>query len=89
LVLGTYVAFTLSQLELAYLRRLAGTLLGAFVVVDVVLVLALIWRSHIQYMQPPSYSLKPPTLLSAFIFIALRALGVDAGFVPAASAQPR
>jgi adenylate cyclase len=88
-MLGAYVAITLSQLGLAYLRRLAGTLLGAFVVVDVVLVLVLIWRFHIQYMQPPSFSLKAPTLLSAFIFIALRALGVDAGYVPAASAQPR
>jgi hypothetical protein len=42
LVLGAYVAITLSQLGLAYLRRLEGMLLGAFVVVDVVLLLVLI-----------------------------------------------
>jgi hypothetical protein len=41
-VLGAYVAITLSQLGLAYLRRLEGMLLGAFVVVDVVLLLVLI-----------------------------------------------
>jgi adenylate cyclase len=81
LVLGAYIAITLSQLGLAYLRRLAGVLLGAFVVVDVVLLLVLIWSFHIQYMQPPSFSLKAPTLLSVFIFIALRALRVDAGYV--------
>jgi adenylate cyclase len=81
LVLGAYVAITLSQLGLAYLRRLAGILLGTFVVVDVVLLLVLIWSFHIQYLQPPSFSLKAPTLLSVFIFIALRALRVDAGYV--------
>jgi adenylate cyclase len=80
LVLGAYVAITLSQLGLAYPRRLAGILLGAFVVVDVLL-LVLIWSFHIQYLQPPSFSLKAPTLLSVFIFIALRALRVDAGYV--------
>jgi adenylate cyclase len=56
LVLGAYVAITLSQLRLAYLRRLAGMLLGAFVLADVVLLLVLIWSFHIQYMQPPSFS---------------------------------
>jgi adenylate cyclase len=81
LVLGAYVAITLSQLGLAYLRRLAGILLGAFVVVDVVLLLVLSWSFHIQYLQPPSFSLKAPTVLLMFIFIALRALRVDAGYV--------
>jgi adenylate cyclase len=81
LVLGAYIAITLSQLGLAYLRRLAGILLGAFVVADVVLLLVLIWSFHIQYLQPPSFSLKAPTLLLVFIFIALRALRVDAGYV--------
>jgi adenylate cyclase len=74
LVLGAYIAITLSQLGLAYLRRLAGVLLGAFVVVDVVLLLVLIWSRH-------PFPLKAPTLLSVFIFIALRALRVDAGYV--------
>jgi hypothetical protein len=46
-----------------------------------VLLLVLIWSFHIQYMQPPSFSLTATTLLSVFIFIALRALGVDAGYV--------
>jgi adenylate cyclase len=49
-VVGAYFAIPLSQMGLAYLRRLAGILLGAFVVVDVVLLLVLIWSFHIQYM---------------------------------------
>jgi adenylate cyclase len=80
-VVGAYFAITLSQLGRAYFRRLAGILLGTFVVANVVLLLVLIWSFHIQYMQPPSFSLKAPTLLSVFIFIALRALRVDAGYV--------
>jgi adenylate cyclase len=80
-VVGAYTAITLSQLGLAYLRRLAGFLLGAFVVADMVLLFVLIWSFHIEYMQPPSFSLKAPTLLSVFIFIALRALRFDVGYV--------
>jgi adenylate cyclase len=80
-VVGAYIAITLSQVGLAHLRRLTGILLGAFVVADVVLLFVLIWSFHIQYMQPPSFSLKAPTLLSVFIFIALRALRADAGYV--------
>jgi len=43
--------------------------------------MVLIWSFHIQYMQPPSFYLKAPTLLYVFIFIALRALRFDARFV--------
>ena len=45
------------------------------------LLLGLIWSFHIQYMQPPSFYLKVPTLLYVFIFIALRALRFEARFV--------
>ena len=80
-VVGAYLAITLAQLGLAYLRRLAGILLGGFVVANVALLLILIWSFHISYMQPPSFSLKAPTLFSVFIFIALRALRLDVGYV--------
>ncbi|MDH3715485.1 MAG: adenylate/guanylate cyclase domain-containing protein, partial [Gammaproteobacteria bacterium] len=42
---------------------------------------ALIWSFHLQYEQPASFYLKVPTLLYVFIFIALRALRFEAGFV--------
>ncbi len=44
------------------------------VVMDMGLLMALIWSFHIQYMQPPSFYLKAPTMVYVFIFIALRAL---------------
>src|SRR5579885_1277831 len=73
-VLGAYAAVTSTRLGLAYARALGGALLAASVVVDLVLLMALIWGFHIQYAQPPAFYLKVPTLLTAFIFIALRAL---------------
>jgi hypothetical protein len=41
---------------------------------DMTMLLALIFSIHINYLQPPSFYLKVPTLLYIFIFIALRAL---------------
>jgi len=46
----------------------------------------LISSFHIEYSQPPSFSLKAPTLLYVFIFIGLRALRFDARYVLLAGA---
>jgi adenylate cyclase len=51
------------------------------VLADMGLLMALIWSFHLQYMQPPSFYLKAPTLLYIFIFISLRALRFEPGFV--------
>jgi adenylate cyclase len=80
-VIGTYLAFTLMRLLISYRRRVPGWLLAASVVADVALVVLLIWSFHIEYTQPPSFSLKAPTLLYVFIFIGLRALRFDARYV--------
>ena len=40
---------------------------GTSVFVDVTLLMVLIWSFHIQYMQPPGFYLKAPTLLAVFI----------------------
>jgi adenylate cyclase len=45
------------------------------------LLMTTIWSFHIQYMQPPTFYLKAPTLLYVFIFIALRALRFEARYV--------
>ena len=51
-------------------------------VIDVlVLLLGMIWSFHLQYMQPPSFYLKAPSLLYVFIFISLRALYFDFRFL--------
>ena len=79
--LGAYFIFTCIRLYLAYAGRLAFFILVISVLVDMGLLIGLIWSFHIQYMQPPSFYLKAPTLLYIFIFIALRALRFEPGFV--------
>ena len=80
-VLAIYLLFTLLRLGLAYRGSLPNSILYASVVIDMALLLGLIWSFHIQYLQPPSFYLKVPTLLYVFIFIALRALRFEARFV--------
>ena len=80
-VLGTFATVTAIRLGLAYARVLGGALLAASVVIDLALLMALIWGFHIQYGQPPAFYLKVPTLLTAFIFIALRALRFEVRYV--------
>ena len=80
-VLTLYTLFTLLRLRLAYQGRMPSSILYASVVVDMALLLGLIWSFHLQYMQPPSFYLKAPTLLYVFIFIALRALRFEARYV--------
>ncbi len=79
-VLGFYLLFTVMRLTLAYRGRLPDAILYASVVIDMALLLGLIWSFHIQYMQPPSFYLKVPTLLYVFNFIALRALRFEVRF---------
>jgi len=84
--LALYLAVTLARLAWAHLGRLPDWALALSVFIDVTLLIVLIWSFHIQYMQPPSFYLKAPTLLYVFIFIALRALRFDARFVILAGA---
>ncbi len=79
--LAVYFFFTIARLVLAYRRRLPYWMLVVSVVVDMALLLGLIWSFHVQYEQPAAFYLKAPTLLYVFIFIALRALRFEAGFV--------
>ncbi len=80
-VLGFYLIFTLARLAVVHRERAKDWLLYLSVLVDMGLLFALIWSFHLQYMQPPSFYLKAPTLLYVFIFIALRALRFEARFV--------
>ncbi|CCQ74913.1 adenylate/guanylate cyclase domain-containing protein [Magnetospira sp. QH-2] len=79
--IGAFFAFSVVRLALIH-NGFSGrgiSLVG--VVVDILLLMALIWVFHIQYMQPAPFYLKAPTLLYAFIFITLRALRFDPLFV--------
>lgn len=80
-VLGGYLAFTVIRLAVSLRRRTPAWLPYVSVVLDMALLFILIWSFHHQYMQPPSFYLKAPTLLYVFIFIALRALRFEARFV--------
>ena len=79
--LGVYFAFTCLRLGMAYRTSLPFWFLVVSILVDMALLLGLIWCFHLQYMQPPSFYLKAPTLLYIFIFIALRALRFEPGYV--------
>ena len=79
--LSVYFLFTLFRLVGAHKNLLTNSVLYLSVIVDMFLLYALIWSFHVQYMQPPSFYLKAPSLLYVFIFIALRALRFEARFV--------
>lgn len=81
LALTFYFLFTLLRLHLAYRGQIRGWLLGLSVIFDIALLMVLIWSFHLQYGQPASFSLKAPTLLYVFIFIALRALRFEPRYV--------
>jgi adenylate cyclase len=79
--LVTYAAFTLARLALAYWRRLPGPVLVLSIFADMALLFGLIWAFHYEYGQPAAFSLKVPTFIYVFVFIALRALRFDYRYV--------
>lgn len=76
-----YFAFTVLRVGLSYYTSLPPWYLILSIIVDVVLLCGLIFSFHIQYMQPPAFYLKTPTVIYFFIFISLRALRFDPRFV--------
>lgn len=86
IALAAYGAFTAVRLRLAYRRRLTPLLQYVSVFADVCVLTALIWSYPFQYSAPFALYLKAPTLMYAFILIALRALRYDAAQVIAAGA---
>jgi adenylate cyclase len=72
--LAVYTGFTLVRLWLAWRRRLHAWFLALSVVVDISVLMVTIWSFHLQYQEPPALYLKAPTMLYAFILIALRTL---------------
>jgi len=79
--LSAYFMFTLVRLVGAHRGQLPNWLLMVSVIMDMGLLMILIWSFHIQYMQPPSFYLKAPTMVYVFIFIALRALRFEPRFI--------
>jgi adenylate cyclase len=79
--LTVYAGFTLIRLWLAWQRRLKPWFLALSVVVDITMLMVTIWSFHLQYQAPAALYLKAPTLMYAFILIALRTLRFEPGLV--------
>jgi adenylate cyclase len=79
--LGLYFAFTVARLLLAYRGSLPDWLLLVSILADVGLLAGLIWSFHLQYAQAAPFSLKVPTFVYLFVFVALRVLRFDVRYV--------
>jgi len=79
--LAAFFVAAVVRLVLVHKGPVAGWFVGSSVVVELCLLFLLIWSFHIQYVQPPAFYLKAPTLLYVFIFITLRALRFEARYV--------
>jgi adenylate cyclase len=77
LALAVWAAFVAWRLRCAYVRPPGRTFMTIAAAVDIVVLMAAIWGFTLQYDAPAALYLKAPTLLYAFIFIALRALRFD------------
>lgn len=84
--LAGYLGVTLARLAWTHRHRLPDWAEYASILADFALLYGLIWSFHVQYMQPPAFYLKAPTLLYVFIFVTLRVLRFERRFVYAAGA---
>ncbi|MFO1171905.1 MAG: adenylate/guanylate cyclase domain-containing protein [Hyphomicrobiaceae bacterium] len=84
LALAAYALFTIGRLALSYRQRLPGGFVILSIVADIALLLGLIWTFHLEYGQTAAFSLKVPTFIYIFVFVALRALRFDPRYVLAA-----
>lgn len=80
-VLLLYAAITVGRLVLTYKWRLPGPLVILSILADIGLLLALIWAFHERYGQAAPFSLKAPTFMYFFVFVALRTLRFDHRYV--------
>ncbi len=84
LVLTLYLILTVIGLIWSIRSRLPDWAVYLSIFFDIGLLILLILSFHVQYGQPASFSLKTPTFLYVFLFIALRALRFQPRFVLAA-----
>jgi adenylate cyclase len=81
IALSVYALFTIARLAIAYFGRVPWWLLVISILIDISLLMMLIWFFHIDYGQPAAFSLKVPTFIYVFVFIALRGLRFDYRYV--------
>ena len=86
IALAVYMSFIAVRTLFVMRRPLPRWAVAASIAADIALLLGLIWSFHWTYGQPPAFSLKAPTFVYIFVFIALRALRFDYRYVLIAGA---
>jgi adenylate cyclase len=69
-----FALLALVRLYTAWTGQLTRPVLAAGVVAEMVVLLFVIWATHVQYEQPPQFSLKSTQFVYVFVLIGLRAL---------------
>jgi adenylate cyclase len=77
IALAAWGAFVAWRLRCAYHRAPGRLFVIVAAAIDIIVLMVAIWSFTLQYDAPAALYLKAPTLLYAFIFIALRALRFD------------
>jgi adenylate cyclase len=81
IALAAFIAFSLFRLWLIKRRKTPDWFVGISICVDVGMLIGLIWSFHLQYGQPPGFSLKAPTFVYLFVLVVVRALRFDPRYV--------
>ena len=76
-----FALLALVRLYTAWTGQLSRPVLAAGVMAEMVVLLFVIWATHLQYEQPPQFSLKSTQFVYVFILIGLRALRFEPAWV--------
>jgi adenylate cyclase len=76
-----FALLALVRLYTAWTGQLTKPVLAAGVVVEMLVLLFVIWAYHLQYEQPPQFSLKSTQFVYVFVLIGLRALRFEPAWV--------
>lgn len=79
--IGLFLFLSLARLVRIRRARVSDGFVAASICIDVALIVGLIWSFHVQYGQPPAFSLKAPTFTYLFILVVVRALRFDPKYV--------
>jgi adenylate cyclase len=69
-----YIAFAVGRLLLAGRNRINAAVEIASILLDVALIMAFVWSTKVEDLQPAASYLKSPTVLYVFVILALRTL---------------
>lgn len=76
-----FALLALVRLYTAWTGQLSRPVLAVGVIAEMVVLLFVIWATHLQYEQPPQFSLKSTQFVYVFILIGLRALRFEPAWV--------